>query len=77
MSDETATEATPVTYEDFKKVRMITARVLQAEAVEGADKLLKLTLDDGRRQDRVIVSGIRQSFSPADMTGRTICIVDN
>ncbi|GMU56569.1 MAG: hypothetical protein AMXMBFR33_57150 [Candidatus Xenobia bacterium] len=70
-------EPVHATYEDFKKVRLITARVVAAEAVEGADKLLRLTLDDGKRQDRTIVSGIRKSFAPEDMVGRTICIVDN
>lgn len=83
MSEQTAeTTAAPpepqhATYEDFKKVRLITAKVMAAEAVEGADKLLRLTLDDGRRQDRTIVSGIRKSFAPEDMVGRMICIVDN
>lgn len=85
MSEQTTETPTPeapapdphATYEDFKKIRLITARVMAAEAVEGADKLLRLTLDDGKRQDRTIVSGIRKSFAPEDMVGRMICIVDN
>ncbi|MBI3928618.1 MAG: methionine--tRNA ligase [Armatimonadetes bacterium] len=66
-----------INYEDFQRVRMITARVLRAEAVDGADKLLRLTLDDGQRRDRTIVSGIRPAFAPDDLEGKTICIVDN
>jgi len=66
-----------ITYEDFNKVRLITAKVVKAEAVEGADKLIRLTVDDGKRSDRTVVSGIRQHFTPEDMQGRTICIVDN
>jgi methionyl-tRNA synthetase len=64
-------------YEDFTKVRLITVKVVQATAVEGSDKLIRLTVDDGKRPDRTIVSGIRAHFSPQDMVGKTICIVDN
>lgn len=66
-----------IQYEDFMRVKMITAKVVACEAVEGADKLLRLTLDDGQRQDRTIVSGIRKDYAPEDMLGRQICIVDN
>lgn len=64
-------------YEDWTKVKMIAVKVVKAEVVEGADKLLRLTVDDGTRQDRTIVSGIRKDYSPEDMSGRTIFIVDN
>lgn len=73
----TETASSTIQYDDFTKVKMITAKVLKAEAVEGADKLLRLTLDDGNRQDRTVVSGIRKFYSPEDMNGRMICIVDN
>ena len=52
-------------------------KVLKAEAVDGADKLLRLTVDDGSRQDRTIVSGIRKDYTPEEMTDRTIFIIDN
>jgi methionyl-tRNA synthetase len=65
------------TYEDFLKVRLITCRVVKAEAVAGADKLLRLTVDYGKRKDRTIVSGIRVHFSPEQMEGKTIVVVDN
>lgn len=67
----------PIEYDDFAKVKLITVKVLQAVAVEGADKLIRLTVDDGQRQDRTIVSGIRAHFQPEQMVGKTICIVDN
>lgn len=71
--------ATPewIGYEDFAKVKLITVKVIKAEAVSGSDKLIRMEVDDGRRQDRVIVSGIRAHFAPEHMVGRTICIVDN
>jgi len=64
-------------YEDFAKVCLLTVKVVAASAVEGSDKLIRLTVDDGKRQDRTIVSGIRAHFTPEHMVGRTICIVDN
>ncbi len=64
-------------YEDWTKINIIAVKVVKAELVEGADKLLRLTVDDGSRQDRTIVSGIRKDYTPEDMTGRTIFIIDN
>ena len=64
-------------YEDWTKIRIIAVKVLKAEAVDGADKLLRLTVDDGSRQDRTIVSGIRKDYTPEEMTDRTIFIIDN
>ena len=66
-----------IQYDDFAKVCLLTCKVLKAEAVPGADKLIRLTVDDGKVQDRTIVSGIRKHFTPEEMVGRTICIVDN
>ena len=66
-----------IAYEDFAKVRLLTVKVVNAVAVDGSDKLIRLTVDDGKRQDRTIVSGIRAHFTPEHMVGRTICIVDN
>ncbi len=62
--------------EEFGKMQLLTAKVLEAEKVEGADKLLKLQLEvgDTRRQ---IVSGIAQFYTPEDMIGRHIVIVAN
>jgi methionyl-tRNA synthetase len=64
------------TYEDFQKVRLRTARVVSAERVDGADKLLKLQIDtgDGTRQ---IVAGIARHYEPGALVGRTIILVAN
>lgn len=77
--EEKAEEAAPkyIGYEDWTKINMIAVKVEKAELVEGADKLLRLTVNDGKRDDRTIVSGIRKDYTPEDMTGRTIFIVDN
>jgi methionyl-tRNA synthetase len=62
--------------EDFSRVELRTARVLAAEKVQGADKLLKLTVDIGREQ-RTIVAGIAVRYAPEALVGRTIVVVAN
>ena len=64
-------------YEDWTKINIIAVKVVKAEEVPKSDKLLRLTVDDGKRQDRTIVSGIKADYTPEDMTGRTIFILDN
>ena len=64
------------TFEDFGKMDIRTATVLEAERVPKTDKLLKLTIDTGIDR-RVIVSGIAEFYSPEDMLGKQICILAN
>lgn len=52
------------------------ATVLHAEAVEGADKLLRLRVDIGSEQ-RSIFAGIRQSYHPEDLIGKQVIVVAN
>jgi methionyl-tRNA synthetase len=62
--------------QDFKKVQMVVARVLAAEKVEKADKLLKLQIDTGG-DTRTLVAGIALYYKPEDLVGRKIIIVKN
>ncbi len=64
------------TFEEFEKMDIRTATVLEAERVPKTDKLLKLTIDTGLDK-RVIVSGIAQFYTPEQMIGRQICILAN
>ena len=64
------------TFEEFEKMDIRTATVLEAERVPKTDKLLKLTIDTGIDK-RVIVSGIAEYYSPEDMVGKQICILAN
>ena len=64
------------TFEDFEKMDIRTATVLEAERVPKTDKLLKLTIDTGIDK-RTIVSGIAEFYSPEDMLGKQICILAN
>lgn len=63
-------------YEDFEKLDIRTATVLEAERVPKTDKLLKLLIDTGI-DIRNIVSGIAEYYKPEEMIGKQICIVAN
>ena len=68
--------ANVIEIEDFKKVQMVVAMVLEAEKVEKADKLLKLKIDTGDGT-RTLVAGIALFYKPEDLVGRKIIIVKN
>lgn len=61
---------------DFAKVDLRVARIVQAERVEGADKLLKLEIDIGS-ETRQIVAGIAKHYSPEELVGKKIVVVAN
>ncbi|MDH5274944.1 MAG: methionine--tRNA ligase [Gammaproteobacteria bacterium] len=61
---------------DFQKVDLRIATVLRAEAVDGADKLVRLLLDIGTEQ-RTVLSGIKSAYAPADLVGRQVILVAN
>lgn len=63
-------------FEEFGRVKMQTARVLEAEKVPKADKLLKLQIDLGSEK-RQIVAGIAEYYKPEDMIGKNLVIVSN
>ena len=62
--------------EDFAKLDLRVARVLQAEGVEGSSKLLRLTLDLGSEQ-RTVFSGIRAAYQPEQIKGRLVILIAN
>lgn len=72
-----------INYEEFQKIELRAAKILSAERVEGSDKLLRLMLDAGDKdeagnlQPRQIVAGIGKVYDPADLVGREIIIVAN
>ena len=65
-----------IEYTDFQKVELRTARILLAEKVPGADKLLRLEIEIGGVK-RQIVAGIAQHYKPEDLPGRAIVVVAN
>jgi methionyl-tRNA synthetase len=74
--EETVEETPLITFDDFMKVDLRTAEVLEAEAVPKADKLLKLTVQVGDER-RTIVAGVAKQYTPEEMVGKRIIIVAN
>ena len=70
-------EVSEITIDDFAKVKLICAKVLECEKVEKSDKLLKLQLDDGSGKTRQVVSGIAKAYQPSDLIGKKIVLVSN
>ena len=63
--------------EDFAKVDLRIARIVNAEHVEGAIKLVKLTLDVGEARPRTVFAGIKSAYDPAALVGRHTVMVAN
>ena len=73
---ETAETVGVVTIDQFFQTQLKTAKVLSAEKVEGADKLLKLQIEVGA-ETRQLVAGVAKFYTPEEITGKTIVIVAN
>jgi methionyl-tRNA synthetase len=65
-----------ISIDDFSKIDLRVAKILQAEAVEGADKLLRITVADGK-SERSVLAGIKSAYAPEDLIGRHVVIVAN
>ena len=74
LADEPIAEQ--ITFDDFAKVDLRIARIAKAEYVEGADKLLKLTLDLGG-ETRQVFAGIRRAYAPEALEGKLTVMVAN
>ncbi len=67
---------TTIEYDDFAKLDLRIARIVKAEHVEGADKLLRLTLDLGG-ETRNVFAGIKDAYNPEDLEGRLTVMIAN
>ena len=72
-----AVEGNLISIDDFLRIDLRVAKVLSAELIAGADKLLKLRVDVGELGEREIVAGIRAAYDPATLVGRLIVVVAN
>jgi methionyl-tRNA synthetase len=72
-----AVEGNSISLDEFLRVDLRIAKILSAELVSGADKLLKLRLDVGELGERDIFAGIRAAYQPQDLVGRLIVVVAN
>jgi methionyl-tRNA synthetase len=70
------TETPPISIDEFARIDLRIAKILKAESVEGADKLLQLTLDigDGTRN---VFAGIKAAYDPSTLAGRFVVVVAN
>lgn len=68
--------AETITFEDFSKVDLRVAKIIKAEHVKGADKLLQLTLNIGN-ESRNVLAGIKSAYNPDDLVGRYTIMVAN
>lgn len=84
MTDETPTSEAPkfdpvkptITYDDFDKIDLRVAQIVDATPVENTDKLMELKVDLGFEQ-RTIVAGVKQHYAPEQLRGKLIVIVAN
>ena len=70
-------DAPTITIDDFAKVDLRIARIVDAAHVEGADKLIRLTLDAGEGRHRTVFAGIKAAYDPAALVGRLTPMVAN
>ncbi len=66
-----------ISIDDFGKVKLICAKIIDCVPVENSDKLLKLTLNDGTETPRQVVSGIAKAYTPDALVGKKVIIVAN
>jgi methionyl-tRNA synthetase len=71
------TNGSSITIDDFTKVDLRIARIVAAEAVDGADKLVRLTLDVGEANPRTVFAGIKAAYAPESLVGRLTPMVAN
>ncbi|MBI4036218.1 methionine--tRNA ligase subunit beta [Candidatus Daviesbacteria bacterium] len=66
-----------IAIEDFAKVELKVGTVLEAEDIEGSEKLIKLKVDLGEEQPRQILAGIKQWYKSEDLKGKQAVVVAN
>ena len=65
-----------IKYDDFAKIELRVAKILEAEKIEGAVKLVKLKISLGE-EERELVAGIAQYYTPEELVGKNIVVVAN
>ena len=77
VETKAAEEGAYISIDDFAKVDLRIAKIVSAEHVEGAEKLLKLLLDIGEEKPRQVFAGIKAAYDPATLVGRLTVMVAN
>lgn len=66
-----------ISFDDFSKVELVVGTILEAEEVEGSEKLIKMQIDLGEEKPRQILGGIKSHYLPEDLKGKQVVIVAN
>lgn len=65
-----------INFEEFEKIDLRAGKILEAERVEGSDKLLKLQIDLGEEK-RQILAGIGKTYTPEELINKTVIVIIN
>lgn len=66
-----------ISFEDFTKLELKVGTILEAEDIEGSEKLIKLKIDLGEEKPRQILAGVKQWYRPEDLIGKQVVVVAN
>ncbi len=66
-----------ISFDDFKKLDLKVVKIIEAEKVENSEKLVKLLINLGNKEERQIIAGIGKAYEPQDLIGKKIIIVAN
>ena len=66
-----------ISFDEFQKLELRVAQIIEAERIENADKLLRLQVSLGEKGNRQVIAGIAQHFAPETLIGRKIVVVAN
>ena len=66
-----------ISYEDFARLDIRSATIIEAQSIEGSEKLIKLILDVGDGETRQVLAGIRKWYAPEDLKGKQIIFLAN
>ena len=66
-----------ITFDDFSKIDLRIAEIINAEHIEGADKLLKITISLGDKETKQIFAGIKSAYNPENLIGKFTVVVAN
>lgn len=66
-----------INYSDFSKIKLKVGKILDAEAIEGKDKLYKLIVDLGEPEKRTVVAGLKPYYSKEELQNKYVIVVSN
>src|SRR3989344_4758884 len=66
-----------ITFDDFSKIELKVGTVMEAEGVDGSEKLIRLSVDLGEDEPRQILAGVKQWYKPKDFVGKQVVVVAN